>query len=131
MEHVIIAFQTVLLFALVLFLLSGRVIVLRTSTRIKVLRPKTTQCVAMPVQPGEGTAGDISGEVRPAVRSIRQCGDVSRALEAAGRTAEKDLVSALLNLGCDKGKAGKVAKQAMKEASDFDGRMIWAMRNAA
>jgi hypothetical protein len=44
---------------------------------------------------------------------------------------EADLVSALLNLGCEKGKALKVARAAMGQGVDFDSRVKWAVQNAA
>ena len=55
--------------------------------------------------------------VPPAVRSIDK--------------AESDILSALLNLGCQKEKARQVAQRAMGQGKDFDGRLQWALRNAA
>ena len=44
---------------------------------------------------------------------------------------EADLVSALLNLGCEKGTALKVAKAAMAQGQTFDSRFLWAVQNVA
>jgi hypothetical protein len=67
----------------------------------------------------------------PAVRSIRDS-SVTSAIEAARRSAEADLSSALINLGCRKEKAESVAKRAMVEGGkDFDSRLKWALTNAA
>jgi hypothetical protein len=66
----------------------------------------------------------------PAVRSISDPG-VTRTLEAARRSAEADIVSSLVNLGCDRQKAREVAKRAMEQGKDFDTRIKWAIQNAA
>ena len=58
--------------------------------------------------------------VVPAVRSISE-----------SDRAESDIRSALLNLGCEKGKAIQVAQMAMGQGKDFDSRLQWALRNAA
>lgn len=44
---------------------------------------------------------------------------------------ELDIVSALVNLGCEKSKAPMVASAAMKQGKDFDSRVKWAVQNAA
>lgn len=72
--------------------------------------------------------GTVEGS--PAVRSIRDS-SVTSAIEAAKRSAEADLSSALVNLGCRKEKADMVAKQAMEQGKDFDSRLKWALSNAA
>ena len=72
--------------------------------------------------------GTVEGS--PAVRSIRDS-SVTSAIEAARRSAEADLSSALINLGCRKEKADSVAKQAMEQGKDFDTRLKWALSNAA
>jgi len=77
------------------------------------------------------TAGEISGEVPPAVRSIRQADDVSKRLQQAKDRAESDIFSALLNLGCEKGKAQNIARSAMGQGKDFDTRLTWALQHAA
>jgi hypothetical protein len=118
MEHILIA----TLAAAVIFLLNCKVIVLRTSVRTKVFR--------LTVQAGKA-AGQISGEVGPAVRSIRQRDDVSKRLQTAEKAVESDLSSALIGLGCDKQKAREVAKKAIVQAPDFDSRLRWAIQNAA
>jgi hypothetical protein len=74
--------------------------------------------VVRPVLRG-GKRGVRAVTVPPAVQSIRPSQD------------EADLVSALLNLGCEKGKALKVAKAAMGQGVDFDSRVKWAVQNAA
>jgi hypothetical protein len=67
----------------------------------------------------------------PAVRSIRDS-SVTGAIESAKRSAEADLSSALVNLGCEGKKAAGVAKRAMLEGGkDFDSRLKWALANAA
>jgi hypothetical protein len=77
-------------------------------------------------------AGNLGGGTPSAVRSIRQCDDVSRRLEAARASAEADLSSALVNLGVTKQKAGEVAKRAIVQGGkDFDSRFRWAIQNAA
>jgi hypothetical protein len=85
-----------------------------------------------PVQMAMGTTGKQAGVSggAPAVRSISDTG-VTKALEAARKAAEGDLVSALLNLGCDRQKAQKLAKDAMTQGEDFDSRVRWAMQHAA
>jgi hypothetical protein len=76
--------------------------------------------------------GNTSGEVEaPAVRSIKDS-SVTKALEAARLSAEVDLCSALINLGCGKLKALEIAKRAMIEGGrDFDSRLKWAIQKAA
>ncbi len=86
-----------------------------------------------PVQEREAKrqAGNLGG-TPSAVRSIRQCDDVSKRLEAARASAEADLSSALVNLGVTKQKAAEVAKKAIVQGGkDFDGRLRWAIQNAA
>jgi hypothetical protein len=80
-----------------------------------------------------GTAGKEAGDSggAPAVRSIRQYDDVSKRLEAARRTAEGDISSALANLGMPAQKARELAKKAMEQGEDFDARIKWAMANVA
>jgi hypothetical protein len=70
------------------------------------------------------------GEALPAIHSIQDRG-VTKALETASASAEADLASALVNLGCKRPKACVIAKLAMQQASDFDGRLKWAIRQAA
>jgi hypothetical protein len=83
------------------------------------------------IRRGKPTAGEISGEVTPAVRSIRQADDVSKRLQVAKDKAESDIFSALLNLGCEKGKAQNIARSAMGEGKDFTSRLTWAVQHAA
>jgi hypothetical protein len=65
------------------------------------------------------------------IRSISDS-SVTKALEAARLSAEVDLCSALINLGCGKLKALEVAKRAMIEGGkDFDSRLKWAIQKAA
>lgn len=73
-----------------------------------------------------------SGETSPnkSVSVIRDS-SVASAIEAAKRSAEADLSSALINLGCEGKKAQSVAKQAMEQGKDFDTRLKWALSNAA
>ena len=130
MEHVLIAFLSLA----VIYLLNSKVIVLRTSVRIRVSRPAPR----LHVQKVSGlsgerrTAGKIPGEEsRAAVRSIRQHEDVTKVLDAAKESAEADLSSALINLGCEGKKAKAVARQAMGQGQDFDARLKWALQNAA
>jgi hypothetical protein len=79
-----------------------------------------------------GDPGVTSGfQSKSRLRSIRDSG-VTSAIEAAKRSAEADLSSALINLGCRKEKAESVAKRAMVEGGkDFDSRLKWALANAA
>lgn len=77
------------------------------------VRPVAGSSTPRPFPQETGTAG------RDRLRSIRPSQD------------EADLVSALLNLGCEKGKALKVAKAAMGQGGDFDSRVKWAVQNAA
>ena len=93
--------------------------------------PKVNSTRKGPTGSGRPRPVEISGEVPPAVRSIRQSGDVSGVLEAARRSAEADLASALVNLGVGRQKAAEVAKRAMGQAGDFDTRMRWAIQHAA
>jgi hypothetical protein len=86
--------------------------------------------------PGKArTAGKILGEEsRPAVRSIshqERMKSMQAAFVPSGNKQESDLISALMNLGCEKGKALKLAKQAIGQAPDFEGRVKWALQNAA
>jgi hypothetical protein len=76
---------------------------------------------------GNNTSGEVEA---PAVRSISDRG-VTKALEAAKSSVEADLYSALLNLGCKAQKAREVASKAILQAPDFDGRLKWAIQNAA
>lgn len=75
-------------------------------------------------------AGREVSSVTPAVRSIRDS-SVTAALKAASDRAESDIRSALLNLGCEKGKASDVARKAMGQGKDFTTRLQWAIQNAA
>lgn len=70
---------------------------------------------------------------RPKGLAVRSISDpsVTAALKSAADRAEKDLISALVGLGCEKGKALQVAKRAMRQSSDFDSRLKWAVQNAA
>src|ERR1700689_456818 len=61
--------------------------------------------------------------------SIRDLG-VTKALEAASHRAELDIASALVNLGCQSQRAQNIARDAMGEAKDFDGRLRWAIGKA-
>lgn len=74
---------------------------------------------AAPIHPGEG------GSRRPVISR-------SDAMVLVRTQCEKDLSSALVNLGVDKQKAGKLAKQALLEGGeDFDSRIKWAVQHAA
>ena len=111
MEHVLLA----ILIGLVIYLANCKVIVLRTTTRVKILR--------VPVSARGSRRVEISGEVTPAAesqkwnapRSIRHDDDAQNALEAARRLAEAELSSALVNLGCRGPRAREAAKLAMLE----------------
>ena len=76
-----------------------------------------------------GTAGKEAGVSggAPAVRTITR----EFALQSARDASERDLCSALVNLGMDKKKAVSIAKAAMVEGEDFDSRFQWAVKNAA
>jgi len=90
--------------------------------------PKTTRKGNMSREP-EAKRRATTSEA-PAVRSIQDRG-VTKALETASASIEADLTSALQNLGCDRKKAQQLAKLAMVHASDFDGRLKWAIWMAA
>jgi hypothetical protein len=72
-----------------------------------------------------------SNAVRSGGTSPNKSVAVIRDSSAARRSAEADLSSALINLGCEGKKAQSVAKQAMEQGKDFDTRLKWALSNAA
>jgi hypothetical protein len=75
---------------------------------------------------------EISGEVPPAARSIRQERDVYfNSTDTARSRAAAEITSALINLGMPQAKARKLAEKAMEQGRDFDSRIRWAMQNAA
>jgi len=75
---------------------------------------------------------EISGEVPPAARSIRQERDIYfNDTDTARSRAAAEITSALINLGMPQAKARKLAEKAMEQGRDFDSRIRWAMQNAA
>ena len=72
------------------------------------------------------------GDVRPISheRTMRQLTAEFQPNEMSQRD-ETQIISALVNLGCNQQKARGVAQRAIRQGSDFDSSLKWALRNAA
>ena len=83
--------------------------------------------------PGEGRRpARIQAIADLGVTAVRAIADsrVTAQIDQARKKAQSDIESALVNLGVEKRKAGRIAAESLGEGKDFEGRIKWAINRA-
>ncbi len=81
--------------------------------------------------PGEGRRPARTA-IADRITAVRAIADsrVTAQIDQARKKAQSDIESALVNLGVEKRKAGRIAAESLGEGKDFESRIKWAINRA-